>query len=457
MERLQSRMLIRNYFLNKEINKLNNQTKYNQINNLSNFYRDINEEQFDLFLHNSPDFTSLSPYINLHTNKEEMLPNKLIGAVCHSNGLCAGNSYHEAISQGICEILERYSYKMILKDTPILNNITIDDSLECIKEINAIKEMGLDIYIKDCTLNNTFPVLGVLIQTQDKQKYVFCLASDININIAIQRCITEICQGLNSKEDLLNKMKPYNNDFDKLNIEEKRINWLKCYSSNNGVHPSYIFESNTHVNYKDLTVFENLNTNKEVYESLLKILKNTKNNIYLKDYSKTNFHTYRVYIPSLSEIDKLDNEDLLLLSNYNSIESLYFDLNKEISKEELMTLENIFFKLIKKEKYMFMNMGEYFHSNNYINTKYNNITFELFYGLLCIKNKHFDNLNNIENTKIKDYLKNSIALDNHIDYIISSLNITPIRCDNCKTCKLKRKCSYRTWNNINKKLIENDI
>ena len=457
MERLQSRMLIRNYFLNKVINKLDEKTTLNNIKKIENYYIGEKDENFYDFLANRPDFTSLEEFTNLHTDKKELLPSKLIGAVCHSNGLCAGNSYHEAISQGICEILERYAYKVILTKTPTLKNIAINDTLDCKKEIQAIKDLGLNISIKDCSLDNTYPVLGVLIQTEDKQKYVFALASDTNINIAIQRCITEICQGLNSKEDLLNKMKPYNNSFDKLNIEEKRINWLKCYSSNNGVHPSYIFESNENIDYRELTVFNEYKSNKEVYDSLLKILKNSKNKIYLKDYSKTDFHTYRVYIPSLSEIDKLDDIDLLLLTHYNSIESLYFNLNKDVNSYTLNVIQNVFEKLIKTEKYKFMNMGEYFHSNNYLDTRYNNISFELFYGIVCIKNNDFESIKNIENKKIKDYLESVVKLDNPIESLLKSLKLTPIICNDCKKCKLKRKCSYKTWNKINNKLILKDI
>ena len=152
-------------------------------------------------------------------------------------------------------------------------------------------------------------------------------------------------------------------------------------------------------------------------------------------------------------LDKLDDIDLLLLTHYNSIESLYFNPNKDVASYTLNVIQNVFEKLIKTEKYKFMNMGEYFHSNNYLDTRYNNISFELFYGIVCIKNNDFESIKNIENKKIKDYLESIVKLDNPIESLLQSLKLTPIICNDCKKCKLKRKCSYKTWNKINNKLI----
>lgn len=44
------------------------------------------------------------PFFSINSQEEKLLPIELIRAGCGSTGMCAGNSFHEAVLQGLCEI-----------------------------------------------------------------------------------------------------------------------------------------------------------------------------------------------------------------------------------------------------------------------------------------------------------------------------------------------------------------
>ena len=456
MERLQSKMLINTYYLGKVKNLIsyNDETiKKNYIvKNLkiltSFFESDVNLQDF--FKKNNK-FSIVSKYKNLITEKEEYLPSKLINATSFSNGLCAGNSFYEAINQGICEIFERNSYQEILNKEIILDNIIIEKDLPIYNKIKAIKENGFNIQIKDCSLKK-YPVVGVYITNKDKTKYIFTIGSDPNINIAVQRSLTEAFQGLKNKKDLIFKMKKTNNTFYELNNEERKMNWFKNYSSNNGIHPTKIFQSNKFINYKNLKYFSNIKTNKEIFNFLLNIIKSNNLSIYIKDFSYLGFNTYKIYIPILSNIDTINNNEKDLIKNYDFLKSIYFNLNNYNNKKDLKKASNIIERSLKSDKSLFINLGNYFHASNYIKTNYNNITFEFLY--ILIKCKIHENINYklIKNKNLINYIK-SINSNNKYEYIINDLNLLLPTCPNCTTCPIKKKCCYKTWKHINNVLI----
>ena len=106
------------------------------------------------------------------------------------------------------------------------------------------------------------------------------MGSDPNINIAIQRCLTEAFQGLKSEKELYNKMKSINNNYDNLSNKEKITNWFKNYTSNNGIHPKEMLISNKEYSYKNINIFIDKNKNIDNYNYLLKIIKDNHHDIY---------------------------------------------------------------------------------------------------------------------------------------------------------------------------------
>lgn len=458
MERLQSRMLINTYYLEKEKNNFMYSDEKVDINSakssskiLNSFFED-SSSALD-FIKSNTKYIIVSKYYDVINNKYVLLPSKLINATSFSNGLCAGNSYYEAINQGICEILERYSYKTILDKNLPLKNVKIDHKLPIYARIEQLSSKGFCVQIKDCSLGK-YPVIGVYITNESKDRYIFTLGSDVNIDIAIQRCLTEAFQGLKNDNDLIKKMKSVNTNYERLSNNERLTNWLKNYSSNNGIHPENIFKSNEIVDYKDILCFRDINDNESIYKYLLDIIHDSDKPIFIKDFSYLGFNTYKVYIPLLSNIEEINDGNKEIMLNYDLLKSIYFDLNNHYSKKQLEIAKKTIENVLSNSRFDFIDLGNYFHSSSFIKTAYNNITFELFYVLMCYKHNLKIELSLIKNKKLIDYIN---SINNSYERIIKDLNLVLPCCPKCETCKLKSKCKYINWKSINSLLSKKDF
>ena len=184
--------------------------------------------------------TSVEAFSLVNNNCRE-IPIHLIDMIAGSNGLASGNTYEEAISQAACEIFERYAIAKILSNKKICN--TIDPYLIKDKRIHDYIEMfnsmNIDILIKDFSLNNNIPVVGVLFTNSNieneenelmKKWYhkTIHAGSDLDINEAIIRCFTEHFQWKNN-EDITHLKKLHkvlsfwSKNLKKRNIKSKNI------------------------------------------------------------------------------------------------------------------------------------------------------------------------------------------------------------------------------------------
>ena len=460
MDRIQSRILINNYFLNKHNDLFNfydeclNDDIFKNSNLIDSFFSITNYKK--LFA-NQNKYKILDIYRDIINDKDCYLPTKLIYLTSSSNGLCAGNNYYEAVNQGMAEIFERYIYRKILFDNMLLSDVKIDNDLPIYKKIVDLEKKGYTIRIKNCS-NDELPVIGVLIIKDDK--YLFTLGADCDLNIAIQRCLTEAFQGLNNYNQIDKKMKLIHNNYDKLTDDEKYVNWLQCYASNNGIHPQTIFSNKTVVNYKDLKIFKSLSTNKEVFDYMIQIIKNLNLNIYIKDYSYLGFCTYKIYIPKLSNISFINNKEIDLYNNYDNIKEIYFNIENFNDRKKITNAIEVLKNVMNSKKYSLVSLGNFFHTERYIKTNYNNITFQFFVGLLELKlYNEIHIVNKIEDEKIKFYFNHINSIDNNInkfDYVVNDLNLKTPSCPNCNLCKLKNNCKYENWKIINSILKEKE-
>ena len=87
-------------------------------------------------------------------------------------------------------------------ELPTICNVADNDSF---MKLEYLKKLGFSYSIKDCSLGK-FPVVGLILFNKDKTKYLFSIGSDPDFEIALQRCISEMFQGLNM-ETFEQKMK----------------------------------------------------------------------------------------------------------------------------------------------------------------------------------------------------------------------------------------------------------
>lgn len=485
MERLQSKFLLKSTFLNKENEK---KAFYDEVfidcNELLKQERMVKSDYIDELIKNNSDYCYITTFYDLLNDSYVNLPVKIINLLTHSNGLSSGNTREEALVQGICEIFERYCYKEILFNEYELPTLIIDniEKFKVYKQLEHLKKLGFSYEIKDCSLNGKFPVVGIIIYDNSKKKYLFSIGADPDFNIALQRCITEILQGI-SIGDIESKMKYLNNEYEdnkKLYGQEFLLtNWLKNYSSNSGIHSKSIFSDKTKTNLGMLPFYD-VKDNKQALEILLNIIRKNELKIYIKDYSYLGFETYRTYIPTLSEIDELDMLKYEISSKIEQLKKIYFNIfeTKEVLNDEI---ENLLLKLSNSRRYRELILpNNVFNVNKYIECDY--IYLNFFYILLIemflIENyqkavEYIDIA--LENNKLSNYerdylncikaiIKNTNDVERYSKAMIKdSTNLIfntekylkRLKAPTCPQCnKCRNKCKYKEWKFLNDLIFE---
>lgn len=246
------------------------------------------------------------PFYNLGSNSIEYLDIMGVWDSQKSNGMSSGNTYHEAIVQSICEIFERYVENIIYD-----NNLTPPDiDISYIRDnyyfqYTIIKELedklNVKIIVKDCSINNTFPVLALIIIDNKDKTYKKVFGSHPLFEEALNRCLSELLQkNYIDFNDI--KLKNFTNIY-LSNYYDK--SYFKLMRSNGHLgkisipisflrkEPSWSF-----IPWKEDNIYSNLLWTK----GLLDILKLYNKNFYIRSTDFIGFPSIYIYIPNLSEI-----------------------------------------------------------------------------------------------------------------------------------------------------------
>lgn len=140
----------------------------------------------------------VTPYYCVSSDSIEYLPTKIRKTVYATNGCAAGNTMEEAMVQAISEIVERNHKCRILRENPVLPQIP-DEVMKTFpivwQIISFLRENGLKVTVKDCSLGTKFPVVCVCIIDSRTGKYHTHFGAFPNLEIALQRTLTESFQG----------------------------------------------------------------------------------------------------------------------------------------------------------------------------------------------------------------------------------------------------------------------
>lgn len=239
--------------------------------------------------------------------------------------MAAGNTYYEGLSQGLCEIIERYVQREFyfnnitpptIPEDYIKNNYPYEFYLMKLIE----NQSNLKIIVKDCSLGKQFPVVGIIIHDYKNNLVGIKFGADLDIKIAIQRCFTELLQGVNisniiklSKLNFIDKNnKEYFNNFRNIvctGIGQYPISFFSDYST-------YKFSPNENKYY----------SNKDKFFFLLKIIQKAGfKDIYIRDVSFMKFPSFFIIIPGMSETFFWNEKNLKLFSK-NLIKYIFFQI-----------------------------------------------------------------------------------------------------------------------------------
>jgi YcaO-like protein with predicted kinase domain len=148
--------------------------------------------------------TILVPYEMVHTNYTTPFPDGHGCFVATSNGLASGNDKIEAISHGICEVIERDAATLWKLrngdrlDRGRLDLATIDDRT-CQKLIGKLEQAGLSVAVWEITTDISIPTFSCLILPRnDYESWHYSVAIGYGCHpsreIALARALTESAQ-----------------------------------------------------------------------------------------------------------------------------------------------------------------------------------------------------------------------------------------------------------------------
>ena len=137
---------------------------------------------------------------NLTRQEETLVPFDWFFAINEFNGPSAGNCVEEAISQGICEIIERHTSSVVSHNqfkVPAIRAASATDSL-VVEMIGKYRKVGVKLFVSDFTLDTGIPTVGVLAYDPNTfpqlSEIVWTAGTTPNPQKAFSRALTEVAQ-----------------------------------------------------------------------------------------------------------------------------------------------------------------------------------------------------------------------------------------------------------------------
>ena len=141
-----------------------------------------------------------TPAYNLSTRTETLVPFSWFYAINEFNGPSAGNCVEEALSQGICEIVERHTSSIVSHSRlhlPAIDLDSVDDPIIA-EMIQKYRRAGVQLFATDFTMGMGIPTVGLLAFDPStflgKSEIVWTAGTTPDPQKALSRALTEVAQ-----------------------------------------------------------------------------------------------------------------------------------------------------------------------------------------------------------------------------------------------------------------------
>ncbi len=137
---------------------------------------------------------------NLTTKKEVLIPFNWFYMINEFNGPSAGNCVEEALSQGICELVERHTSSRVSHEELKIPGINLDSFTDplVLEMLEKYKKQGIKVYASDFSLDTGVPTVGVLAWDPstfpDLSEIVWTAGTSPDPQKAMSRSLTEVAQ-----------------------------------------------------------------------------------------------------------------------------------------------------------------------------------------------------------------------------------------------------------------------
>ncbi|PNC33463.1 hypothetical protein CXU13_01355 [Akkermansia muciniphila] len=256
------------------------------------------------------------PFCNLQTHEVEQLPVEPIFLNTGTNGMCAGNTPREAILQGICEVFERYAIRRFYLENLRFPTIPRDyfDGTDIGSTMEQIEqETHWKLVVKDCSCGLGIPVIGLLIIDQVRHKYQFRMGADTRATVALERCLSELYQGVENINMLDINLEEQVEIIENRQDNTKALRYILYRPENTAKHPASLFSETA--SYQFIGYDEEWGrSDEDDLRRIVAMLAQRGLKLYVRDVSFLGFPSYWVYIPGMSEVNNLTNVEYLALT-----------------------------------------------------------------------------------------------------------------------------------------------
>ena len=138
--------------------------------------------------------------LRLSDNAQLLIPFSWFYAINEFNGPSAGNTYEEAVIQGISEVVERHVCALISRNqisTPAIDQASITDPV-ALDLLTKFRRQGIEVYLNDFSLDTGIPTIGALAWDPatfpETSEIVYTAGTTPDANKALIRALTEVAQ-----------------------------------------------------------------------------------------------------------------------------------------------------------------------------------------------------------------------------------------------------------------------
>lgn len=245
------------------------------------------------------------PFWGYREKSLQLIPYDAVLLACGSNGMCAGNTPHEALLQGTYEIIERYVIRRIVLERralPTVSHACFSDA-PVLHALNSLSQRShCSFCIKDCSLGEGWPAIGLLLVDYVNHRYHFHVGVDRNPETALERCLTETMQGRHDVD--WQPMDPAVTDAMSGDEEEREIQLYHTFRDGTGQFPLRILENvGQEVSDVHFIEFSEDEDDAKDLKILLEAISSRGFSPYIRDFSWTGFPAYHVYIEGMSIVN----------------------------------------------------------------------------------------------------------------------------------------------------------
>lgn len=238
-------------------------------------------------------------YHELTKSETVYVPRKLRSNVYGSNGCAAGNTIEEAIVQAFSEIVERHNQLRVLTEQIPVPDIP-EDVLRSFPVaydiITYLRNSGLDIIIKDCSLGAPFPVVCVCYINKRTGRYHCHFGANPILEIALERALTESFQGRT-----IDKIAKFA-DFHFPPADSYPVDAVEDeFRSGECAKPPALFAEGSELAWNSNVGFSGKN-NHELLRQVVAYFKDQGYQVLVRDASCLGFPTCQVIVPGYSEV-----------------------------------------------------------------------------------------------------------------------------------------------------------